>query len=201
MADKHDNKSRSQWQEPEKRVRNKSVSTRPEVLSILLHPIDSSDAGKIYPIVYDDPAAKSQSIQSAVYLILIISGARINEILRLTSANILSDDTLIITGSKRSRNREIRVPELKSQLSIARTIRGARLFPISYTQMWRWMSAHGYYHHYIDQIRRAVTHAPRHDKIKAIADKSDLQTAQDVIGHKSQRSTQRYRNKKESSNG
>jgi integrase len=178
-----------------------SVPRPSEVLSIMSQHGKKWGGAKISPVTWHDPASNQQTIPAAVYFIQIITGARAQEILSLRSSHIIGEDTLIITGAKRSRNREVRIPELAPQLAAAKKISNAILFPISYSQYYRWLKARGFYTQYTNQKTKTVSHKSRHEKIMSIAAMTDATTAQDIIGHKSAGSTERYLRKKGANNG
>jgi integrase len=182
-------------------LRTNSVSTPSAVLTTLTQNRTTYTLKKIFPLSYAHPAYNVGGQIGAVILLQEITGCRISEILLLRTNDILLPDTLIIHGLKRSRSRSVRVPELAQQFSVAVKYPGHFLFSISYDQVRRWYLRLGIYSQFTSQSRKAVTHSLRYRYINAVSAKSDVETTQDIIGHKSQSSTDHYLQKGGTQNG
>jgi integrase len=176
-------------------LRFNSVSTPSAVLDTQLQSQSTYTLKKVFPLSYSHQRFHVGGQIGAVILLQEITGCRISEVLRLRTNDILLPDTLILHGVKHSRSRSVRVPELSQQFSTAAKFPGHFLFSISYDQVRRWYLRLGIYNQFTSQSRKAVTHSLRYRYINAVSAKSDVETTQDIIGHKSINSTEHYLSK------
>lgn len=147
----------------------------------------------IFPLCYYDHETNTHGQIGAIVLLSRCSGARINEILRLTSDNIVGTDSLIIRAEKKSRSRIVRVPELSDQLQKARQYPHSKLFSLSYSQVWRQYVNHGISFSVPGDLHRKVTHSFRYQYISDIHHVvNSVDTTAECVGHRSSKSTEVY---------
>jgi len=147
----------------------------------------------IFPLCYYDHETNTHGQIGAIVLLSRCSGARINEILRLTSDEIVGNDNLVIRAEKKSRSRIVRVPELSDQLQKARQYPHSKLFSVSYSQVWRQYVNHGISFSVPGDHYRKVTHSFRYQYISDIQHVvHSVDTTAECVGHKSPKSTEIY---------
>ena len=148
-------------------------------------------------VTWSDPVSRLTGQVGAIALLQRSSGARIGEILQAHGIDIVLPDLLIIHGSKKSRDRSIRVPELTQQFILPAGFPGCLLFSVSYSQVYRAYLNAGIVCLYPKNRNRSVTHNYRVQFIKRVHGKSKrLTTTAEIVGHKSISSTQSYINKR-----
>lgn len=147
----------------------------------------------IFPLCYNDKQTNTHGQIGAIVLLSRCSGARINEILRLTSDEIVGNDSIIIRAEKKSRSRIVRVPELSEQFQKARQYPHSKLFSVSYSQVWRQYVNHGISFSVPGDSHRKVTHSFRYKYISDIQHVAhSVDTTAECVGHKSPKSTEVY---------
>lgn len=120
---------------------------------------------------------------------------RATEILRINCRNILKNGSCIVYGNKRSRSRLISHPFFKSFVNHRCPAPGCKLFPISYSQFYRyaqkqWSNGKGY--------ERNKSHAPIHGLRYILLQESSCNemnnslVLKDIIGHNSIHSQNYY---------
>ena len=128
-----------------------------------------------------------------IIFLLTISGCRIREILNIRGRDIVDSQTVIIHGLKRSASRMIRVPELTALLSRAIMYPDLHLFHHNYIYVYRECLARGIFTKHLNSKHRSVTHLLRYNKIsqlRAVAE--NTKTVADCIGHRTEKTTQKY---------
>jgi len=147
-------------------------------------------------IMTTTPNPSPLSETECILFLLSISGARISEILSLLGSDIVDDSTVIIRGKKRSASRMIRAPELSPLFSSARQFPSLPIFHRSYISVYRDCLARGIFFRSKRNKNRAVTHSFRYRKINALnVAAPDTKTVADCIGHRAEKTTQKYLSK------
>lgn len=129
--------------------------------------------------------------------ILLHSGCRVSEVLRIRSSDIDMFYNVYIRSSKGSNNRIVKVPE-PSFVSFRTIVQAGDLFSCySRFYVYRYLKASGLYLTFKNSTNKFVTHAPRLAYIKSIETLShDLEASRVAVGHKNVKNTIRYVNKK-----
>lgn len=178
------------------KLSTRSVPAPPNVLN-LQYLIDTGGSLDMHRVLtWSDTMSGLAGQVGAIALIQRSSGARIAEILNLTVSSIVTIDTLLILGLKRSRSRSVRVPELTQQFAAFSNSQNHLLFSISYSHVYRQYISAGIIIRRGGKLRNSVTHTYRHNFINSIQKASlNVSTTAEVVGHKSKTSTQKYLNK------
>ena len=147
-------------------------------------------------IMTTTPNPSPLSETECILLLLSISGARISEILSLHGSDIVDEATVIIRGKKRSASRMIRAPELSRLFSFARQFPSLPIFHRSYISVYRDCLARGIFTRHFNSKHRSVTHSLRYNKISQLgAVTENVKTVADCIGHRTEKTTQKYLSK------
>lgn len=143
----------------------------------------------------------SQSCQSIVAT-QAISSSRISEILALTTFSILSYDTVLVKGSKRSASYTIYLPDLSRQVSEENDKKTEKkIFELTYKQVYTELKKAGC--RYQDGRSRncSCTHHCRYVQAKRVNEMSNEAAAGDLLHHRSKTSILYYLKQKEVPNG
>ena len=147
-------------------------------------------------LTYSDRHSGLDGQAGAVCMIQRVSGARVREVLSLSTLDIVPPDQFLIRALKKSQARTIRVPEFTLQLLAHLAMPPHPLFHLSYSQVYRLYIKAGILDYGRDGQRNTVTHLLRRNHIKSVHRTSrDLTTTSQAVGHKSTRSTQTYLDK------
>ena len=144
----------------------------------------------------DTASARGWQFQLLLH-ILLHSGCRVSEVLRIKSVDIDMFFNVYIRGSKGSNNRIVKVPE-PSFVSFKVIAKSIDLFSCySRFYVYRYLKASGLYLTFKNSSNRFVTHAPRLVYIKSVESLGhDIEASRVAIGHKNVKNTVRYVNKK-----
>jgi len=130
---------------------------------------------------------------ATIYAIQAWSGARISEVLNIGYTDIVDDRTVLIRALKHSRNRICTLPFEVPLLNQSRLMKQA-LFPgIDRFRVYRFYKRYGIYLRTPRGKNNKVTHKLRYDYILKIKNIShSLEVTQDLVGHKSKKTTEGY---------
>lgn len=144
----------------------------------------------------DTASARGWQFQLLLH-ILLHSGCRVSEVLRVKSVDIDMFFNVYIRSSKGSSNRIVKVPE-PSFVSFKVIAQSIDLFSCySRFYVYRYLKDSGLYLTFRNSTNKFVTHAPRLAYIKSIENLShDMEASRVAIGHKNVKNTIRYVNKK-----
>jgi len=162
------------------------------------HPPDA------YPIISDhiespyiDIHVLSRDVQD-VMRVLLTTGARVGEVLRITIGDMISRDTVYVEGLKGSASYTIYLPGLSNQVITWKGVSNdKRIFKPRYRQVWRECRRAGITMRAAGHRRRTVSHIGRRKRAQAVNSKFGERAAGDVLHHKQQNSILYYLNKGE----
>jgi integrase len=146
-------------------------------------------------LVDADPNLESQMnrLHRDILRVVYSYAARINEILRLTTNDIVREDTVLVTAEKGSRSYIILLPGLGDQIRVLGSPGGAvLLFPAKYIQVYRSARKCGLGLSLEGHRNRSVTHRARYDTARIVANKKGTSVASDVMRHRSASTIQYY---------
>lgn len=126
-------------------------------------------------------------------LIAQANGARIGEILSLQWVDLCANGMAIIKGEKKSGSRLINTflpAELVWDMQLkASTV---RVFPFGYQKVYHFARMAGLGENIVGRKNKAVTHAGRYHLADKAAKLLGKKSAKEILGHKSERSTEHY---------
>lgn len=118
--------------------------------------------------------------------VCILHGARIGELLKATTKDIIGPDLLLIHGEKKSRDYTMYLPGLVQ--CFERPIESGqvvRIFPFDYLQVWRKARGIGMVNYLPGRKNAIVTHTGRYQLAKTLTRVGTESAASDVLRHRS----------------
>lgn len=173
--------------------RNSSVAARFDDFSGLLHlELIEAALGDDYYNRWLSLSGESYEL-GLLYYMLVVSGCRVSELLSLSFSDVINYHQVIIRGKKGSNSREFSVLPYVDYFKL---YRGSPLLifrAFNYAFVRRAFIRHNIGFVDKNSKNKKITHAPRHQKISQLYKSiNELSVVQEVIGHKSQKSTAHY---------
>lgn len=123
----------------------------------------------------------------------ILNGARIGELLRLTAADVIGHDVVLVHGEKHSRDYTITLPGLSAQLkAYAKFGPKTPLFPFKYKQVYDTCVRIGLGAKMGQNSNTTRTHLGRYKQAQGVVSKKGLTSGSDVLRHRSSKTIQYY---------
>lgn len=131
-----------------------------------------------------------------------ISGARVSELLNISSSDIISPTILRIKGLKRSSDRLLHIDRYCDYFSFCKLNQIQPFASLDRFYIYREYKKLGFVVSFLDSNKKAVTHSFRYRYIKKLKDNEvDISLIQKEIGHKTQKTTERYEQKSKKISG
>lgn len=125
-----------------------------------------------------------------------ISGARVSELLNISSSDIISPTILRIKGLKRSSDRLLHIDRYCDYFGFCKLNQIQPFASLDRFYIYREYKKLGFVVSFLDSNKKAVTHSFRYRYIKKLKDNNvEISLIQKEIGHKTQKTTENYEQK------
>ena len=131
-----------------------------------------------------------------------VSGARVSEILNIKYTDIISPTIIRIKGLKHSNDRLIHIDRYAEYFGFCKRNMINPFSSLNRYYIYREYKKLGFVVSFLDSNKKAVTHSFRYRYIKKLKDNEvDISLIQKEIGHKTQKTTERYEQKSKKISG
>lgn len=135
-------------------------------------------------------------LNNAVYVVIqlvLLNSMRCSELLNITVNDLLKPSIFLVRGLKKSYSYSITIPmDRLNQKILSVMPKGTRLFPFTYTKVYRSMKAAGLGIDIPTRINQAVTHRSRYELASKLSLLNERENVTPLLHHKSPRTKEFY---------